>query len=339
MMGRDRTAFAERNKIAIAVIGFLVLTMIFLLTFYANSLPGLSGSKHTALFAEAGGIRPGNEVRVAGVKVGEVTDISLQGKVVKVQFRIKGVDLGEQTTAAVKVKTMLGQKYLSISPHGSGTLRGDIPLARTTTPYDVNAALSELSTTVDNINTGQLEKSFNVLSAAFKNTPASVRGVVKGLTGLSRTLSSRDSQLAALFASTNGVTKTLQERNEEFAKIINDGTDLLDELAARRRAVTKMLAGTAQLGIQLRGLVTDNEATLRPALAKLDKVSAILHDNQANLDAALKELGPYYKVLTSATGNGHWIDSYICGLFDSSGAPELQNDVVRNCTPTRGGGK
>jgi phospholipid/cholesterol/gamma-HCH transport system substrate-binding protein len=334
------TAFAERNKIAIALIGMTVMALLCLLTFNAASLPIIGGGKvYSAQFSEAGGLKEGNEVRVAGVKVGKVTDISLDGAVVTVKFRAKVDELGDQSTASVKVKTMLGQKFLAVDPLGSKQLDGPIPLARTTTPYDVNEAFSDLSDSIETIDTDQLEASFTALSDAFRNTPDSVRTMVTGLTDLSRTISSRDDELTQLFAATNKVSGTLKDRNAEFAKIITDGSSLLEELEQRRDTVSKMLDGTARLGVQLQGLVKDNEKALKPALAKLDDVSRILQDNQDNLDAALKRLGPYYRVLSSAMGNGSWVDSYVCGLFGDDKRPLLENDVVRNCAPAKGGGR
>ena len=334
------TSFAERNKVAVALTGLTALVLIFAMTFYADSLPIIGGgTTHTADFAEGGGLKSGNEVRVAGVKVGEVTGVSLDGTTVKVKFRVKDVRLGSETSAAIKVKTLLGQKYLSLDPLGRDELKGDVPLSRTTTPYDVNAAFSQLSTTVSEIDTDKMEQSFEALSTAFKDTPQSVRTTISGLTDLSRTISSRDEELAGLLQSTNKVSKTLKGRNAEFAKIINDGSSLLGELESRRDAVKALLTGTSSLGTQLEGLVRDNEKQLRPALAKLDKVSAILTRNQDNLESALKKLGPYYGVLASATGNGPWIDVYLCGLFDDNGRPQLDNEAERNCTPAKGGGK
>lgn len=334
------TAFAERNLVVVALVGLTVLVVIFALTFRADSLPVVGGGKtYHATFAEAGGLKKGNEVRVAGVKVGKVSSLELDGRTVKISFKIKGVDLGDQTTAAIKVKTMLGQKYLSLDPSGRSPLDGTIPLANTTTPYDVNEAFSDLSTTVDEIDTDKMEQSFEALSDAFKDTPESVRQMVSGLTDLSRTISSRDEQLASLLESTSEVSGTLKDRNAEFAKIITDGSSLLGELESRRESVRKMLQGTARLGTELTGLVKDNEDQLRPALAKLDKVSAILTRNQDNLDSALKKLGPYYRMLASATGNGRWVDAYLCGLFDDKQAPVLENDVERNCAPVKGGGR
>lgn len=332
------TSFAERNKIVIAIVGLLVLAAAFLVTFEAESLPVIGGGKVArAYFAEAGGLHTGDEVRVAGVKVGKVTDIRLEGDKVLVSFRVKGVTLGDQTSAAVDVKTLLGQKYLALAPAGTDALSGPIPEDHTTTPYDVNAAFSDLSTDLGKIDNKQLEKSLNTLSAAFKDTPASVRSMVTGLTALSKTISSRDTQLSQLFAKTSSVSGTIAGDDTQIAQIVDDGNKLMTTLAARRTAVTKMLRGTAALGTEVRGLVKDDQAELEPALVELDRVSTILSTNQNNLDIALKKLGPYYQMLASAMGNGHWVDAYACGLFDDQDAPELDNDVVRNCHP--GGAK
>lgn len=335
---RYPTSFAERNKIVIAIVGLLVLVGVFAVTFDSESLPIIGGGKvQQAYFAEAGGLHTGDEVRVAGVKVGKVTGIRLDGDRVLVSFRVKGVTLGDQTSAAVDVKTLLGQKYLALDPAGTQALSGPIPETHTTTPYDVNAALSDLSTDLGQIDNTRLEKSLNLLADAFKDTPASVRSMVGGLTALSKTISSRDTQLSELFAKTSSVSATISTHDADLAKIVDDGNQLMSVLAARRQAVSEMLQGTAALGAQVKGLVADNQAQLTPALQKLDKVSTILQQNQSNLDTAVKELGPYYRMLASAMGNGRWVDSYVCGLFDDQDAPVLQNDVTRNCHP--GGAK
>jgi phospholipid/cholesterol/gamma-HCH transport system substrate-binding protein len=255
-MKRYPTSFAERNKVVIAIIGLLVLALAFFVTFEADALPVIGGGKiQKAYFAEAGGLKTGNEVRVAGVKVGKVTDIDLVGDRVLVSFRVKGVRLGDQTSAAVDVKTLLGRKYLALDPAGTKPLSGPIPVSRTTTPYDVNAALSDLSTDLGQIDTGQLEKSLDTLTQAFQDTPAAVRSMVSGLTALSKTISSRDTQLAQLFQKTTSVSKTIATRDDELAKIVDDGNALMSELAARRQAVQEMLQGTAKLGTEVEGLI------------------------------------------------------------------------------------
>src|SRR6201999_300975 len=94
-------------------------------------------------FTEAAGLRSGDDVRVAGVSVGKVSDISLEGTHVRVDFAVDTTWIGDSSTAAIKIKTLLGQKYLAIDPLGDKSLDPDtaIPLSRTSSTYDVTTAL------------------------------------------------------------------------------------------------------------------------------------------------------------------------------------------------------
>src|SRR5690606_39863387 len=98
-----------------------------------------------------------NEVRTAGVKVGKVPEVQRDGDKVLVPFRVNNAGRGDRTTAMIRIKTLLGQKYLALDPQGNEELSTDqpIPLERTMAPYDVIEAFSDLSTTVDQIDTGQ----------------------------------------------------------------------------------------------------------------------------------------------------------------------------------------
>ena len=332
-------AFSERNPLIVAAIGIVAIGGVLAATYYSDNLPIIGGgTTYSADFTEAAGLKSGNEVRVAGVKVGAVRSVKLEGTHVLIKFRVKHAWIGDKSTAAIKIKTLLGQKYLAIDPQGSAKLDPGtpIPVARTTAPYDVTQAFEGLSNTVGKIDTTQLATSFETISDTFKNTPASVRAMLDGLGRLSKTIASRDDALQKLVQQTKQVTGTLAGRNDQFAALINDGNLLLDELQQRRDAIVSLLRGTRDLAQQLSGLVSDNQATLRPALEQLDKVTNILQANQDNLDNALRLAAPYYRVVNNALGSGPWIDIYICGLFDSSNAPILDSQAKRDCNTKAG---
>ena len=326
--------FSERNPITIAVAGLVGLAAIGLGVFYSNQIIG-TGTTYSADFTDAGGLRTGNDVRIAGVKVGTVDSIALHGTKVRIQFDVKDAWVGNQTTAAIKIKTLLGQEYIALDPAGDANqdASATIPTSRTTTPIDVVAALSGLSNTAGDIDTAQLAKSFTVLSDAFRDTPKSVKATLTGLADLSKVISDRDTKLKELAQNTRQVTSTLVQSNDEFATLINDGALLLQELQARSSAITSLLNGTKQLATQLSVLVDNNQKQLGPALHSLQQVANILVNNKGNLDKALQLIGPYYSMLNDAAGNGHWVDAYICGLFDSNDDPILSATVVRDCAP------
>ncbi|MBN9619503.1 MAG: MCE family protein [Actinobacteria bacterium] len=332
-------AFSERNPITVAIVGLVVLAGIGTATYYADDLPIIGGGiDYSANFGDAAGLTSGDDVRVAGVKVGSVDSISLSGSQVHVTFRVKDTWVGDQSTVAIKIKTLLGQEYLDINVQGTNPQPSGqtIPIGRTTTPLDVAAALSQLSTTVGSINTNQLADSFNALSAAFANTPASIKSALTGLTRLSQTIASRDTALQQLFGRTQQVTQTLAQNTGKLSSLIQDGSQLVAELESRSAAITELLQGTENFAKQIAGLVQDNQASLGPALASLGKVTDILVSNRGNLDKALQLIGPYYTMLNDAAGNGPWVDIYICGLFDSTNTPIVDKTALRNCQPKAG---
>ncbi|MQA12103.1 MAG: MCE family protein [Pseudonocardiaceae bacterium] len=317
-------SFSSRNPIPIAIAGIVLLGLAFTAAMYSDDLPVIGGgTTYTAEFSEAAGIQPDNEVRVAGVKVGKVSDVDLENGKVIVSFKVKDAWVGDRTRAAIKIKTLLGQKFLALTPEGEDTLDPSkpIPLRHTTAPYDVLEAFRGLSSTVDEIDTNQLAKSFETMSDTFANTPDDVRGALGGLSQLSKTISSRDQQLATLLNNTKRISKTLADRNGEVQKLIKDGNLLLEEIGRREQAISTLLAGTQTLSRELRGLVKDNEAQLGPVLDQLDQLTGMLSRNQQSLRDGLKNLAPFARVFTNTLGNGRWFDSYMCGLLPPSVGP------------------
>ncbi|WP_067285419.1 MCE family protein [Streptomyces jeddahensis] len=309
------TPFRERNPVVIGAVGLTTLGLLTVAAFNADSLPVIgNGETYSAAFAEAGGLKPGDEVRIAGVKVGKVEEVDLDGDHVKVVFKVKGdPQFGTRTGAAIRVQTILGAKYLALEPKGSGQLRpgSEIPLNRTTPAYDVVQAFSDLATTTEKVDTQQVAKALDTLSATFKDSPAEVRASIDGLSRISRTVASRDQALEELLDHAHGVTGVLAERSKDFSALVKDGDALFKEISRRRQAIHTLLKSSAELGVQLSGLVEDNRKEIGPALKGLNQVVRMLERNQAALDRSVALLAPYVRVFTNTLGNGRWFDSYV----------------------------
>lgn len=317
-------SFRSRNPITVGATGLVVIALVLLAAVYSDDLPIIGGgTTYQARFSEAAGIKPTDEVRVAGVKVGKVTGVDLDGDSVLVSFKVKDAWLGDRTRAAIKIKTLLGQKYVALEPDGGGTLDpGEpIPRNRTVAPYDVLEAFRGLAETVNAIDTPQLAKSFEVLSQTFADTSDNVKGALDGLSALSRTISSRDEQLAHLLGNTAQISRTLADRDAEVAKLLADGNKLLDEVRRRKQAISSLLDGTKKLSAELKGLVDDNAKQLGPVLAQLDQFTAMLQRNQDSLAKGVEKLAPFVRQFNNTIGNGRWFDNYICGLLPPSVGP------------------
>jgi phospholipid/cholesterol/gamma-HCH transport system substrate-binding protein len=307
-------AASERNPVHLAVLGLTLIAVVLVLAMNFQRLPLVGGgTTYRAEFADAAGLVKGEEVRVAGIKVGAVTAITLEGDRVEVEFLIDGVDLGDRTTASIEVKTLLGQHHLSLSPAGSGRLDPDdvIPLERTSTPLNIVPAFQRLTEQTQEIDTAQVAAAFDSLSSVLTSTAPELTGTLTGLSRLSRAVSSRDEQLRKLFARAGRVTGVVAARDKEIGQLLRASNSVLDVLARRRDTIARIIDGTSVLARQLRGLVADNEETLRPALASLNQVLAVLRANRAQLEETLKWTAVYAREFTSVGGSGHWFDASV----------------------------
>ncbi|KAA0919047.1 MCE family protein [Dietzia sp. ANT_WB102] len=306
---------------AIGVIAILVLTLG---SFQLDSLPFVgAGPKYEAYFSEAAGLTDGNEVRVAGVKVGVVTDVKLDGDKVLVGFRAKDAWLGDDTRASIQIKTVLGQKYLALNPAGTGDLDRSqpIPLERTVAPYDVVTAFSSAAETLDEIDDAKLAESLDTLTDAMQASPEEFRGAVDGVARLSQTISSRDEELRQLLEATKTSSGILAERNDDFRRLIIGTGQLLGELNQRSESLKLVLASTRGLSTELRRLVGDNEAKFGPTLDSLDSALKILTDHEEDLKKSIHNLAPFYRLYANLLGTGRWFDSVVTNLIPP-GIPE-----------------
>lgn len=317
-MARESKNFRDRNPVTIGAVSLTVIFVLVYLAFNAQSLPFIGGGTvYKAQFSEAAGLQADDVVRVAGVKVGKVENLTLEDGAVTVEMRVKGAFVGDRSEAAIKIETVLGSKYVALVPRGTTELDPEqrIPLERTASPYDVVEAFADLSSTVQDIDTGQLASSFEVLADTFSQTPDEVRSSLEGLARLSDTIASRDAQLEQLLSATRDVTQVLADRNGEFTQLILDSNTLLTEVQERRALIDSILTNTQELAVQLSGLVADNRDTLTPALQQLSRVTDILSRNRAALAATVNELAPFVRVFTNTLGNGRWFDSFVNDLI------------------------
>lgn len=310
--------FRERNPVTIGAISIVVMFLLLLAAFKADSLPLIGGGNtYYAAFSEAGGLKANDPVRIAGVRVGKVTDVGLQGDHVEVTFKVDTSDqFGPQTAAAIKVATLLGSMYLALEPKGPGQMQqgAEIPVSRTSSPYDVVDAFSGLASRAEHIDVPQLTQALNSLSNATKGTPTAFRQMLSGLSRLSANVAARDQQLNTLLRNLRNVSQVLGRHDQDIVALMKDSDTVMRALVARREAVHRLLVSTSQLSQQLTALVQQSRGDLKPALDNLQSVVDVLMKNQNNLDQSLRLMAPFYRVFANLLGNGPWFDTWIANL-------------------------
>jgi phospholipid/cholesterol/gamma-HCH transport system substrate-binding protein len=305
--------FRERNPLPIGLAGLTAAALAAVLAFNLQRFEG--GTGYSAAFSEAAGLKAGEEVRIAGVKVGKVTNVDLEGDHVRVKFTSSS-PVGDQSRAQIKIKTILGSHYLALEPAGAHRQpkNREIPVSRTTAPFDVVPALQAASSQLGQIDTKQLAKSMDALTQTLQGSPENVRRSLEGLRKISRAVASRDDQLGELLKHSAGLTSTLAARSGDLAVLVRDAGLLLQEVDDRRQVIAQLLTGTVSLSQQITGTIQENRATLGPALKNLHQVETILEHNQGNLTKTFQSIAPFFTEGADLAGSGRWIDFYLQNL-------------------------
>jgi phospholipid/cholesterol/gamma-HCH transport system substrate-binding protein len=272
---------------------------------------------YRAEFAEAGGLNAGNDVKVSGVKVGSVTDVSLgeRGAVVTFVVNVK-TRLGSQTTAHIRTGSLLGARVLTLEPSGRDVMHTNdvIPLSRTGSPYSLNEAVNDMTTNVAATDTESLNQSLDTLSATLDQVAPQLGPTLDGLNRLSRSLNSRSETLGELLKHAASVSQVLAQRSQQVNTLILDANDLFAVLVERRDAISMLLANTAAVAENLTGLVKDNEAKLAPTLDRLNAVAAMLEKNRDNLSKALPGLKKFEITTSESVSSGPYYNAYVPNL-------------------------
>ncbi len=329
---KGQLRFRDRSSRAIGIWGVLACVVLLAVSLNYDRIPYVNGKKNAVVYVvDAAGLNKGDEVQVAGMKVGDVRDISLDGDRVRVNFRLNtNVGLGADTSAQIKTDSILGRRALAVFSDGRGELPDStIPVDRTSVPYSLTSALDELSTTVEAMDTDKVDEALTTLAATMEKASPEVKGAVDGITRLSRSLNSRDEALRNLLDKAAGTTDVLGKRSDQLNQLMVDGNTLFTELDLRRRAISELVSNIDSLARELSGVVQDNEAQLGPALDKLEKVSDLLIRNRDDIDLGLRRIVPYSTALGEAVASGPWFNAYIQNL--SLG--QYQQTLVRDLMP------
>ena len=315
------------RRARVGLYGILVIALLLLGAQRLDAIVELMSDSDevTAYFTDSSGLAEGDRVEIAGIAVGRVREVEIDGRRIRVVAGVDSpVELGDRTRAAIKVGNLLGSKYLELEPRGTSALTQAIPLERTSPAYDVVSAVSDLSDTIEDIDTEQLATALDTVAKTFRGSSPQIRRAVTGVSALSRTIANRDQELHDLLAGAEQVAASLDGSKEQLSRFVRAAGLLLAEVDRRQAAIDGLIEHSAALSEQLRGLVRDNRRQIGPALANITRVVGILQAKQDELQRTVHNLATFARVFINTIGSGPWFDSYIANAPDevSTSGPE-----------------
>ena len=329
---RGQLRFRDRDPKVIGVWGAVGVVALMGLALNYDRIPYINGVHGATVYvADAAGLSTGDEVQVAGMQVGTIRKIELDGDRVRVRFDIDtDVELGADTSAQIKTDSILGRRALGVYSDGRGELQDrTIPLDRTSVPYSLTAALGDLSDTVEQMDTDSVQDALDVLAETMQDSAPEVRGAIDGITRLSQSLNKRDQAVTELLEKAAASTDVLGERSDQINQLMVDGNTLFTALDMRKRALSELVVKIDELARQLSGVVQDNAAQIGPAHDKLENVSDLLIRNRDDIDLGLRRIVPFSTALSEAVASGPWFNAYVSNL--SLG--QYQQTILRDLMP------
>lgn len=290
------------------------------------------GWTYTAELPDAAGIRTGDEVRVAGITVGEVVDVAAHRDRVHVDFRLdRDVPLTEDTRSEVKLATLLGMRYLALTPGKGSRLDSGarLSLEHAYGSYTLERFWLDNSDTIAELDLPAISRAIDVLATDLNGRPPSTRAAIDGLAELATIVTERDSQIARLLAVTRSVTDDVVAQRRQLMQLVTRGDQVLQMVEDRKEAIDALLRDSRAVVDQLASMARRNRAPVRAALHDLRGVLGVLAEHRDDLARTLELADPAMRLYVNSAGDGPWLgvnapyfifpDSWVCRMQEDIG--------------------
>lgn len=316
----------RRAGIGFAIFGLIAaLVTVMMWNTLSRSVSGATDN-YSATFTDVLGLRPGDDVRMAGVRVGKVDSISAvrdpasRKYVASVHFRVqRDQHLYHDTKALVRYQNLIGQRYVALEPgtKGEPTLLpagGAIPLSQTEPSFDISGLLNGFEPLFQTLQPAQVNDLTNTLIQALQGDGVSLSAFITQAAGLAGDWQRRDAILTDIITNLSAVMKSLAARGDQLETLITQTRSLI---AGLYRQGGSLLNSTEHIGTAMNSmeqLVQQVQPKIALAQDSAHDALTMLISHGAQLDQAAIDLPRMLSDLGGATQDGAYASAYVCSL-------------------------
>lgn len=321
-------------RVALKFGGFVLLCLGFTayLAFTIGNLDvsdplGRSTYEVTASFDDVTGLLIDDNVKVAGVVVGKVTDVTTQvGKaVVTLEIDDDHADIPKDSAAAVRWRNLIGQRYVYLYPGGSGEALedGDV-IEDTASVVDLGALFNRLGPIVGSIDPAQVNEFLETITSALDGREDMVGAALDDLATLANGLASRDETIQRLITNLDTVAQTINQRDAQIETMLQNLITLATTFGDNTATLDAALTELGSFGTELDALLSTNNAEIDRLLGNLALVTDTVHGRLPQLDTALAMLDDANAAVFRAGNRGEFLNQKILCVFVAppSSSPE-----------------
>ncbi|SNS53207.1 MCE family protein [Rhodococcoides kyotonense] len=293
-------------------------------------VPGETDS-YTAEFSGIEGLRAGNDVTLAGVRVGKVDDVDFTTDSARtsavVRFSVQNaVSVPGNITAAIRYGDMLGARYLALDPPtqptGSMSDGDTIPLERTTPPVDLTALVNGFEPLFDAIDPGQVNALARSIVAAFQGEAGTIESLLRHVATVTRGVTDNEQVLTDLITDLSSVVETMDSRRGDIRRLITGLTEMSTTVAQQSDRLITLLDDGSVAVHALTEIVTHAAQPLDAAVADATAMTDAWIPNTVNFDRTMTLLPQLAGSINHLGDYGSWLNLYTCNFTLKAGEQE-----------------
>lgn len=309
---KDQRKHNPSIPLALGMIGTITLVAIMIVSIgIPRAVYHVRTNAYIAELANASGLSGGDPVYVAGVPAGRVEDVALAGDRVRIGFRLdKAQALGNRTTVTVRLRTVLGKRFLDVMPAGTvnGLDSNVIPLSRTTVPYSLDEVGRKAADTAEHVDQQPLTAMMNTLAETMPGNSTELGQALAGISAASSAFADNGDKIDEILRISRSMAEMLSHQTDSLADTAANAQYIVSSLAARRQALTDIVTNLTVIMRHLAAIYTEKQADFSSLIAGLTAVTGTLKANVDKIDQTLQKMPPAIRAVTNATGNGNWAD-------------------------------
>jgi phospholipid/cholesterol/gamma-HCH transport system substrate-binding protein len=284
---------------------------------------------YAARFTDVTSLNPGDDVRIHGVRVGQVDELSIvDGNLALVRFSVdRGRALPADVTATIKYRNMVGQRYIALERGESPTAAllpegGEIPLARTSPALDLTDLFNGFKPLFQALSPDDVNELSGEIVQVLQGEGGTIDSLLAHTGSLTSTLASRDQVIGQVITNLNSVLDTINSQGDALSTLVGTLQGLVSGLAGDRVAIGEAVEGMADLTSATAGLLEVAREPLKDSIAGLGAVSGNLATGSADLEQFLTVLPDKFEAVGQAGTYGSWINFYLCESLLTSDPPQ-----------------
>lgn len=332
----------------IKLVIFLVVTSFatyVLAATIANTSFGSTRTYH-ADFTDASGLNLGDDVRVAGVRVGTVSDIKIVNhNTAEVTFSVaKARPLPDSVQINLRYRNLVGQRYLDIEQGaGDSTKMQDaskpIPTSRTNPAVDLTTLFAGFKPLFQGLDADQINKLSGEIITTLQGEGGSLELLFSTLGDLTNSLADKDQVIGDVIDNLTSVLNTIGQRDTELSNLIVQLQGFISGLADDRHTIGNAIDGINHLSTSTAGLLTQVRQPLAKDIKDITGLVGVLNANSGTIKFVVTQLPGTIGALIRTASYGSWFNFYLC---DQSGTLKLPGGKildlpVKNSSKTRCG--